>query len=883
MSQKRNGFILLAAMGAALLIFASTAGAQERADVGRPEYLDPALPLNQRVDDLVSRMTIEEKCSQLVHQAAAIPRLRVPAYNWWSEALHGVLTDKVTVFPEPIGLAATFDSPLIREIGTVIGTEARAIHHEQVRHGNFVSIGLDFWAPNLNIFRDPRWGRGQETYGEDPYLSGRMGVAYVTGMQGDDPKYLRVIATPKHYAVHSGPEPLRHGFDAKVSKHDMEDTYLPAFRAEVTEDHAGSVMCVYNSVNGEPGCANTFLLRDQLREKWGFQGYVVSDCDAVYDIYRGHHFTKTLEEAAAISLRRGTDLDCNDPSNDYSRYLNAVKQGLLTEQDVDVAVKRLFRARFALGMFDPPEMVPYARTPLSEADSEAHRQLAARAARESMVLLTNDGTLPLQQGVKKIAVVGPLGDNAQVLSGNYNGTTSHVTTALEGVRKQFPGAQVTFAAGTNFLRNSATVIPGELLFTNDGKPGLQGEYFQGTNLEGKPIVVRIDKDVNFDFGGTNPAPGLTAINFSVRWSGVLKPKKSGPFQIGFTGDDGFRLWIDGKLIVEDWTMHAPSTLTKEMDLKAGKSYAIKIEYFQAGGGAVARLVWSAKEPPESQATQKALQIAREADVVIAVVGITSSLEGEEMNVNVPGFKGGDRTSIDLPKPEEDLLKAVKATKKPLVVVLMNGSALAVNWASKNANAILDAWYAGEEGGKAIGETLAGANNPAGRLPVTFYTGVDQVPPFEDYAMQNRTYRYYRGEPLFAFGHGLSYSKFVYRDLKLSAQALKAGESLGVDVTIENIGKREGDEVAQLYLHFPGAPQSPRLNLRGFTRLHLAAGESRQVHFTLVPRDLSDVNPTGDRVIGAGPYRLSVGGGQPQGTTSFVEADFGVEDQQVLPE
>ncbi len=883
MSQMRNRFAARIAISAILLCIGVPANAQDRGEAARPAYLNPALPLQQRVDELVSRMTIEEKCSQLVHQAAAIPRLQVPAYNWWSEALHGVLTDKVTVFPEPIGLAATFDAPLIKEIGTAIGTEARAIHHEQVRNGNFTNIGLDFWAPNLNIFRDPRWGRGQETYGEDPFLTGRMGIAYVTGMQGDNPKYLRVIATPKHYAVHSGPEPLRHTFDAKVSKHDMEDTYLPAFRAAVVQGQAGSVMCVYNNVNGEPGCANTFLLQDQLREKWNFKGYVVSDCDAVYDIFRGHHFTKSLEEAAAISLKRGTDLDCNEPSNDYSRYLQAVKQGLLTEHEVDLAVKRLFRARFQLGMFDPPEMVSYAQTPITEADSAAHRELARQAARESMVLLKNDGTLPLQPGVKKIAVIGPLGDSSQVLHGNYNGTTSHVTTALDGIRTQFAGAQVTFAPGTNFLRENAMAVPGDLLFTKDGKPGLEGEYFQGTNLEGKALYTRIDKDVNFDFASGSPGPGLAASNYSIRWTGVLKPKRSGPFQIGFTGDDGYRLWINGKLIVEDWTTHAPSTLTNAIELRAGQSYAIKIEYFQGGGGAVAKLVWSPKEKPEEQQLAEALASAKEADVVVAVVGITSSLEGEEMNVNVEGFKGGDRTSLDLPKPEENLLKELLNAKKPVVAVLMNGSALALNWADKNSNAILDAWYAGEEGGTAIAETLAGANNPAGRLPVTFYTGVDQVPAFEDYAMVRRTYRYFGGEPLYAFGYGLSYTKFAYSNLKLSAQTVKAGESLDVDVDVQNVGKRDGDEVAQLYLRFPAAPQSPRISLRGFIRVRLAAGESKEVHFKLGPRDLSDVSQSGDRIVRSGDYHVSVGGGQPGAMISGVGADFKVAGQLALPE
>jgi beta-glucosidase len=843
----------------------------------RPAYLNPALPVDQRVDDLVSRMTLEEKVSQVVHKAAAIPRLKVPAYNWWTEALHGVASGTATVFPEPIGLGATFDAPLIHRMATAISTEARAKHHEDVRQGDFFGVGLDFWAPNINIFRDPRWGRGQETYGEDPFLTSRIGVAFVTGMQGSDPKYLKTIATPKHYAVHSGPEPTRHKVNVTVSKHDEEDTYLPAFRAAVVQGKAGSVMCAYNSINGEPACANTSLLEDQLRGKWGFQGYVVSDCDAVYDIQRGHHYTKTLEEADAVSMKRGTDLDCNDPGDYYKGYLNAVKQGLLPEKDLDTAVKRLMRARFLLGMFDPPEMVKYAQTPLSENDSEAHRTLALKAARETMVLLKNDGVLPLAAGTKKIAVVGPLADSLQALEGNYNGVPSRWTTPLDGIRKQFPKAEVTFAPGTYFLRNGLPV-PGSALTTPDGKPGILGEYFKGMELAGKAVVTRIEKDVNFEFAA--PAPGLTAQNFSVRWTGFLTPAESGEYQFGMTGDDGFRLWLDGKLLVEDWSTHGPLTKTVRVTLEKGRKYALKMEYFQSGGGAVARLVW---ERVKGDPTAITVAAAKQADVVVAVVGITSELEGEEMQVDVPGFGGGDRTSIDLPAPEEELLKALKATGKPLVVVLMNGSPLAVNWAQKNANAILEAWYPGEEGGTAIAETLAGVNNPAGRLPVTFYKGVDQLPPFEDYSMANRTYRYFEGQPLYPFGYGLSYSRFTYSGLRLSSSTVAAGAPLEVQTEVKNAGEREGDEVVQVYVTFPKVAGAPLRALRGFTRVHLAAGESERVHFELDARDLSMVNEAGDRLVAPGAYRISVGGGQPGTGAPLAEAGFTISGEKRLEE
>jgi len=855
-----------------------------------PPYMNPALPVDQRVDDLVSRMTVEEKASQVVHRAAAIPRLGVPAYNWWTEALHGVVVGKATVFPEPIGLAATFDAPLIHDVATVIATEARAEHHEEVRHGIFTGVGLDFWAPNLNIFRDPRWGRGQETYGEDPYLTGRMGVAFVTGMQGDDSKYLRVIATPKHYAVHSGPEPLRHVADVQVSKHDMEDTYLPAFHAAVVEAKAGSVMCVYNSVNGEPGCANHFLLGDQLRNKWKFQGYVVSDCDAVYDIERGHHYVTTHEEAVAVAMRRGTDLNCNDPGDDYKPYLQAVKDGLLPEKDLDTSVKRLMRARFELGMFDPPEMVKYAQIPFSENDSEVHRALALKTACESMVLLKNDGVLPLKPTVKSIAVVGPLADLVRPLLGNYNGTPSRLTTALDGIRKQFPGAQITFAPGTQFLRGTSVPVPSSVLTTEDGEPGLKAEYFKGVDLQGTPVLTRVDKQVDFDFVKNPPSDQVGSENFSVRWTGYLIPSETGTYNLGAMADDGYRAWLDGKIVAEDWYTHAPTTDTRQVKLEQGRRYTLKMEYFQGGGDSLVRLLWTKQAPPNgltelrARAAGKraeAVEAAKTADVVVAVVGITADLEGEEMDVQIPGFEGGDRTTLDLPEEEEDLLKAVRATGKPLIVVLMNGSALAVNWANENANAILEAWYPGEEGGTAIAATLAGINNPAGRLPVTFYKNVNQLPPFTEYSMNARTYRYFRGVPLYPFGWGLSYSQFAYTNLKLSSKVLRQRDSLTVDADIKNTSGRDGEEVAQVYLTFPQVTGAPLRALRAFTRVYIGAGESQHVHFTLDPLDLSLVNLSGDRLVATGEYRVSVGGKQPESSASGVV--FRVEQETELSE
>ncbi len=870
----------------AVLLVVTVAATTSMAQTAVPAYLDPSQPVDVRVSDLVGRMTLEEKASQLVNQARAIPRLQIPGYDWWSEALHGVANaGTATVFPEPIGLAATFDDSLIHDMAVVIGTEARAKHNQAVRAGRRdIMEGLDFWSPNINIFRDPRWGRGQETYGEDPFLTGRMGVAFVTGLQGDDPKYYRVISTPKHFAVHSGPEPSRHSIDVQVSKHDMEDTYLPAFRAAVTEGKAESVMCAYNRVNGQPACANNFLLQSQLRGAWKFNGYVVSDCDAIVDMFEGHHFVKSQAEAAAISLKTGMDNECADfftitkDDHDYKPFVDAVKQGLLAESDIDVTLRRLFTARMKLGMFDPPDKVPYAQTPDSEIDSAPHRELALKIARESMVLLKNDGILPLAPTVKKILVVGPLAESVQVLHGNYSGTASHAVTALEGIRKQFAGAQVSFSPGTDFLREKP-VIPISALSTDDGKPGLKGEYFTG-EISGEPQLVRVDPYVDLQL--SHPDAHALSVpagmkDFSVRWTGFLTPSDSGKYQIGLLGSMQ-RLWLDGKLIVDDAVLHDPNPQMATVELTKGHRYPIKIEYI--AGGRTTKLFWL---PISGDPLIEAVSAARQADVVIAVVGITSKLEGEEMKVDVPGFRGGDRTSLDLPADEEALLGALKGSGKPLVVVLMNGSALAVNWANEHANAILDAWYSGEEGGTAIAQTLAGANNPAGRLPVTFYKGVEQLPDFEDYSMNNRTYRYFTGEPLYPFGYGLSYSKFEYDNLKISSPVLHAGDSLTVEVDVKNVSKKAGDEVLELYLNFPKVAGAPRVALRGFTRVHAGAGELRHVKLSMSPRDLSYVNESGDRLVAAGDYLITIGGGQPGTGAAHAETHLSIQGEQKLPE
>lgn len=858
-----------------------------------PPYLNPALAPEVRARDLVGRMTLEEKASQLVNQARAIPELKVPAYDWWSEALHGVAVDGTTEFPEPIGLGATFDEQGIHQMAVDIGTEGRIVHAESEHDGSSAIFhGLDFWAPNVNIFRDPRWGRGQETYGEDPFLTARMGVAFVTGMQGNDPKYYRVISTPKHFDVHSGPEPTRHFADVDVSRHDEVDTYEPAFRAAIVEGHAGSIMCAYNAIEGQPACANQYLLRDLLRGTWGFQGYVVSDCGAVRDIFTGHHYRPTQAQSSAISLERGMDNECADffskvkDNHDYKPYIDAVRQGYLSVSAIDTALVRLFTARIRLGMFDSPDTDPYSKIDKKELNSPEHRSMARKLAEESMVLLKNDGTLPLKPEVRNIAVVGPLADQTRVLLGNYNGTPTHTVSMLEGLKAEFPNAKITFVPGTQFLRNEGKPVPSNLLSTPDGKPGLKTEYSNWEGIElapgakPKPIMSRVEPNV--DLSRTNlPAQVPAGKSIGAEWTGFLTPPETGDYLIGLRADGFARLNVAGKEVAQEFRTHGVEATLGRVHLKKGRKVALDVNYgtMDAAGPRV-QLIWARVNNAPSP---DAVAAARQADVVIAAVGITSQLEGEEMPVNEPGFLGGDRTSIDLPGPEESLVEAVASTGKPLVVVLMNGSALGVNWINQHANAVLEAWYSGEEGGTAIADTLSGRNNPAGRLPVTFYKDVDQLPNFEDYSMQNRTYRYFTGKPLYPFGYGLSYTKFAYSALSVPEAPLHADDPVNVNVTVTNTGKLAGDEVVQLYLKFPPVAGAPRIALRGFQRIHLNPGESRQVHFELKDRDLSMVTETGQPIIAAGNYTISIGGGQPGTGAPEATGHFHITSQIALTE
>ncbi|HEU5136554.1 MAG TPA: glycoside hydrolase family 3 C-terminal domain-containing protein [Steroidobacteraceae bacterium] len=845
---------MIRAFSVALLCLTATA-----AFAADPVYQDLDRSFEERTADLVSRMTLEEKVAQLQNDAPAIPRLGVPAYEWWNEALHGIArAGAATVFPQAIGLAATFDVPLMTEIATAISDEGRAKHHEFASRGQRKRYqGLTFWSPNINIFRDPRWGRGQETYGEDPFLTASMGVAFVKAMQGDDPKYRKVDATAKHFAVHSGPEHNRHVFDVHPSDRDLWETYLPAFRALVQEGKVASVMGAYNRVNGESASGSHWLLTEVLRNQWGFRGYVVSDCDSVEDIWKYHKIVATPEEAAALAVKAGDEVNCG---RTYGALFNAVHKGFITEAEIDVALRRAFLTRFQLGMFDPPEKVRWAQIPYKVNQSPAHDQLARKAARESIVLLKNNGLLPLdRKKLKTIAVIGPTADEIMSLLGNYYGTPAAPVTILQGIREAAgPGVKVLHSRGTDLVEGRAEPRAAPLIEPAYLRPeagaaqqGLKGEYFRGKEFGGKPVLTRIDPRVAFRWDRGAPTDtmvaqgeltqdtALASDDYSIRWTGKLLPPATGRYELVVGANDGFRLFVDGKPVTDGWEPNQRVTSKSAfVDLEGGKSYDLKLEYFEADRDAEVRLAW--RLPGAKPPFEEALDATRAADVVVFVGGLTGDVEGEEMRVNFPGFSGGDRTDLLLPQSQQKLLDALQATGKPLVLVLTAGSALAVDREQAKLPAILMAWYPGQRGGNAVADVLFGHTNPGGRLPVTFYKADEKLPDFEDYSMKNRTYRYFTGQPLYPFGHGLSYTRFEYSGLKLDKGAVAADGSVQATVTVKNVGKRAGDEVVQLYLA-PLDPRRPRARkeLRGIERVTLEPGQSRRVSFSVKPdRDLT---------------------------------------------
>src|SRR5436305_4869877 len=822
---------------AALLLIVAAIGSAAGAQVFR----DPSQPIDKRAADIVSKLTLNEKAAQMQDSAPAIPRLGIPAYTYWNEALHGVArAGEATVFPQAIGIAASWDKDLLLAEGKVIAVEARAKYNQAQREGNTGRyFGLNFWSPNINIFRDPRWGRGQETLGEDPYLTGTLATQFIRGIQGDNPRYLTAAATAKHLAVHSGPEPSRHSFNVDPSPQDLAETYLPAFRRAVVDGKADIVMCAYNAVDGKPACANPELLKDTLRGKWRFAGHVTSDCGAIDDITNGHHFTRTNVEAVAAAVKAGTDVGC-DFKDEYLDLPKAVAAGLIGEGEVDAALKRLLRTRFRLGMFDPHGSVPFDAIPYSANHSDEHKAVALRAARDSIVLLKNDGILPLAPG-KRIAVIGPTAASLIDLEGNYNGTPVGPVLPVDGIMAAFGAERVRYAQGSPFVAE----LPLPVSRTALGQ-GVRATFFKGTELAGAPVATAKYRELDVNWNWIAPAPGVDSSDFSVRFTGTIAPPEPGIYRFQLE-----RRRCDAKAELERYTIRiegaAPVTVSDLCSARdaAGGANAVEVRFENTNprpfvieyahrhktprSAPALTFVW---KTPDGALQREAVRTAQQADVIVAFVGLNAWLEGEEMDVQVPGFAGGDRTDIALPRPQAELVKALQVTGKPVVVVLQSGSAVALGPAN-SANAVLAAWYGGEQGGRAIADVLSGSYNPAGRLPVTFYRSVGELPAFTDYAMKGRTYRYFTGKTEYAFGYGLSYTHFRYSAPTVS----RSGADRVVSVRVANSGQRSGGEVVQLYVTPPPGGGVPLRSLKGFERILLAAGETRTVSFHLTPRDL----------------------------------------------
>ncbi|MBL0310581.1 MAG: glycoside hydrolase family 3 C-terminal domain-containing protein [Bacteroidetes bacterium] len=835
------------------------------------KYLNPDAPVVERVNDLVSRMTLEQKVAQLLYHAPAIDSLKVPEYNWWNEGLHGVARNGLaTSFPQAIGLAATWDKNLMHRVATAISDEARAKFNIAVSKGQRLRYqGLTFWSPNINIFRDPRWGRGMETYGEDPYLTGQMAVQFIRGLQGDDPKYFKTIATAKHYAVHSGPESERHTFNAEVSEYDLRETYLPAFKMSVEDAQVHSLMCAYNSVRGKPCCSNDPLLDSILRKEWGFKGYVVSDCGAINDIWGGHKQAKDAAEASALAVKAGTDLDCG---RQYFKLVDAVKRGLIKESEIDVSVKRLFEARIRLGMFDPDDKIPFSKLGEKEVDSKAHRILAEEAALKSIVLLKNEkNTLPLKKDIKTIAVIGPNANDEHCLLANYNGFPTSVSTPLEGIKnKVSSNTKVLYETGCEVAPGVPYVEPVNVdyLFTTADKKvkGLKAEYFSNQEAKGEPVKSKVDTEIDVmaaDMKG----------DFSVRWTGVLVPPLSGKYYLGCRGGNDFDLFLDDSLLVTDGNDPDNDFSLKQVSLEKGKAYHIKVLVGVNAPRSPFVLLWSL---PDMEREKRALEAVRQADVVVFCGGLSPRLEGEEMDVEVPGFSGGDRIALELPSTQEDLIKKIVATGKPVVLVLVNGSAVSINWEKANISAIVESWYGGQASGTALADVLFGDYNPAGRLPVTFYKNAAQLPDFHDYNMKGKTYRYFDGEALYPFGYGLSYTSFIYSPLAPKGGTITASKPVAkISVNVKNTGTRDGEEVVQLYVKGKGTAVGEAVKtLKGFERVAIKAGETKTVSFDVSAQTLASFKKGKGFTTDKGEYALLIGSSSAD--KDLKEVKVGVE-------
>jgi beta-glucosidase len=830
-------------------------------------FQDPSVPIEKRVENLVSLLTLDEKINQMVNNAPAIKRLGIPAYNWWNETLHGVARSPyhVTSFPQAIAMAATWDTVSLKTMADYCAIEGRAIFNDSQKKGKTgIYLGLTYWTPNINIFRDPRWGRGQETYGEDPFLTGSLGKAFVRGLEGNDPKYLKASACAKHFAVHSGPEWNRSTFNAKVSDFDLWDTYLPAFRDLIVEAKVSGVMCAYNAFDGQPCCGNDKLMNNILRNDWKFTGYVTSDCGGITHFWKAHKTHPTQEAAASDAVLHGTDCECSGKPT-YFALQKAIKDGLITEAQIDASVKRLFTIRFRLGMFDPLAIVPFSKIDVSVLENDQHKAHALKMAQQSLVLLKNDNVLPLSKNAfldgkngKKVAVVGPNADDKSVLLSNYYGYPSKITTVLEAIRQKI-GDNVLYEKGINLIDNSVFKPNFQAnAFSFNGQTGFQAEYFKNTKFEGKPLVTQTVKNIDFQWGdGEQVVENLIANQMSIRFTSTFTPSVSGEMTFELKGDDRCKLFVDGQQRIETDLKNGYYTFNAEQ----GKAYKIVIDYMQFSDNAEIKFDMGIIEKvlPQTIADR-----VKNADVIVFVGGISAKLEGEAMPVTIDGFKGGDRTHIGLPTIQTDMMKALKATGKPVVFVNMSGGAMGFEWESANLPAIIQAWYGGQAGGEALADVLFGDYNPAGRLPVTFYKNVTDLPDFEDYSMDNRTYRYFKGEPLYPFGFGLSYTSFEYKKLKI--KSAKSDEKT-VKVTVSNTGKVAGDEVVQLYIaHKNPNFKTPIRSLKGFQRIHLKVGETQTLTFKLGANELSEIDATGKSVSLKGDIEVSVGGYQPSKMT-----------------
>ena len=851
MTRRITSIIFIGLAGFFFLSTHNYVDAQERNE----DFWNADLPMEKRLDDLVSRLTLEEKVAQMINWAPAIPRMGIPAYDWWNEALHGIARSpyNTTSYPQAIGLAATWDREAVHQMAVYVSDEGRAVYNEAVRQdkpGRFK--GLTFWSPNINIFRDPRWGRGQETYGEDPYLTGEIGSAFVKGIQGDDPKYLKASACAKHYAVHSGPEWNRHVFDAHVSERVLWETYLPAFEKLVTEAGVTGVMTAYNSFLGQACSTNDVLMTDILFNRWNYQGYVTSDCGGIDDVYMTHRQYEDAASGSAAAVKHGNHCECGSKGS-YLALVEAVNRGLIDEEEIDKAVRKLFEIRMRMGMFDPLERVPYSDIPLSVLECEAHKKYALEMARKSIVLLKNDGLLPLdRKAVKKIAVVGPNADNENIMIANYFGYPSEITTVLEGIRaKVGDDVEVVYEKGVNLVDEYIFVpMDGSGMFSIDGRKGFKAEYFQNMNWEGVSPLVRYEERLDYKWGNsTELGHGIVADYMTSVYRSVFTATESRTYCFELHADDEASLLIDGKTPQKTGFINNYYLLEAE----AGKSYDIEIRFSQEGD--TAELLFDVGYLKNTDYDAVAASVS-DADVIVYVGGLSSKLEGEEMSVRIEGFDRGDRTSIELPAVQKNMLKSLTATGKPVVFVLMTGSAVGLEWENENIPAIVNAWYGGQAGGTAVADVLLGDYNPSGKLPVTFYRSTDDLPDFENYDMKGRTYRYFEGKPVYAFGHGLTYTTFSFGKGKVVE--MKDGTKEFV-VKVKNVGKRAGEDVLQLYVSRPDDKTGPIKSLKGFERFSLEPGCSTVVRIPLDDDTFSVWNEeAGEETVMPGTFILHYG-------------------------